>query len=143
TQWSITGLRLKKINVFHDYISRKKNILQKYSRLLYYLQQEQFIAIKCTTLQSVAHEADVNIRKLASLVNALDARTNALATLSVRSLLMYDLQCVYRLEKWKADHADQLPVSLDAITETRVLCSYGTFAFHSPALSYAVITDEL
>ncbi|HYF70820.1 MAG TPA: hypothetical protein VD884_21950 [Ohtaekwangia sp.] len=143
TQWSITGLRLKKINIFHDYISQKKNILQKYSRLLYYLQQEKFTATKCKTLQSVAHEADVNIRKLASLVNALDARTNALATLFVNSLLMYDLQCVYRLEKWKADHADKLPIWLNAITETEVLCSYGTFAFNNPGLNYAVITDEL
>ncbi|HEY9049565.1 MAG TPA: MutS family DNA mismatch repair protein, partial [Ohtaekwangia sp.] len=57
--------------------------------------------------------------------------------------LLYDLQCVYRLEKWKVNHADKLPVWLDVITETEVLCSFGTFAFNHPSFQYAGIHDAL
>lgn len=142
-QWIITGTKLKKINVFHEYISQKKSILQKYARLLHYLEKEQFTSSRLRQLSSQAHEADEKVKKLASLIHALNARTNVMMTFIVNSLLLYDLQCVYRLEKWKEENAAKLPVWLKAINETEVLCSYGTFAFNNPSFSYATIHPAL
>jgi DNA mismatch repair ATPase MutS len=142
-QWLITGSKLKKINVFHDYISRKKNILQKYSRLLFHLEQENFKSGRLSELKHSANEAHVRMNRLASLVSALDARTNAMTTFVVNSLLLFDLQCVFRLEKWKEENADKLRSWLDAITEIEVLNSFGTFAFNNPSFSFAEITTDL
>lgn len=142
-QLIVTATHLKKINVYHDYISRKKNILQKYSRLLLHVENEKFEAEKLISLSAQAHEAHTSINKLASLVSALDARTNSMTALVVNSLLLYDLQCVYRLEDWKAKYAGKLPVWLNTITEIETLNSFGTFAFNHPAFVYASITDDL
>ena len=143
TQWTLTGLKLKKINAFHDYVSRKKNILKRYAKLLAYIEKESFQSTRLKKIASQAHEADVNIRKLASLVNALDARTNVLATFFVNSVLLYDLQCVFRLEKWKEDHANKLSHWLNAITDMETIVSFGAYGFNNPGFTYAVIQDKL
>jgi DNA mismatch repair ATPase MutS len=142
-QWAILGFHLKKVNAFHDYISRKKNILQKYARLLHYLQQNTFQSPLLKKLAGSAQEAEQKVQSLASLVSALDARLNAMTTLVVNSLLLYDLQCIYRLERWKINHAEKLIAWLEAINETEVLGSFGTFAFNHPAFQYAAIQDKL
>lgn len=142
TQWVFTGIYLKKINVFHDYISRKKNILKKYSQLLLYLEKESFTAPKLKTLGTSAHEAHENVTRLASLVSALDARTNALMTIFVNSFLMYDLQCVYRLEKWKLKNAARLPIWIKTISEAEVLTSFGTLYYNNPDFTFSDVSDQ-
>lgn len=142
-QWAFLGFHLKKVNAFHEYISRKKNVLAKYGNLLLFLDKNSFTSGKLQELRNNAHEAGTSIKKLSSLVNALDARLNFMMNLLVNSLLMYDLQCVYRLEKWKATHAGQLEQWLNTITETEVLCSWGTFAYNNPAFTYAKISKDL
>jgi DNA mismatch repair ATPase MutS len=142
-QWAILGFHIKKINAFHDYINRKKNILQKFARLLHYLQHNAFKAPLLKRLSEHAHEADVKVKSLASLVSSLDARLNAMTTLVVNSLLLYDLQCVYRLEKWKANHAEKLLAWLNTVDEMEVLGSFGTFAFNHPNFQYAAIHEKL
>ena len=143
SQWAFLGFHLRKVNAFHDYISRKKNILRKYARLLHEMQRERFEAPLLQQLTHQAHEADVHVRTLAARVSALDARLNAMTSLVMNSLFLYDLRCVYKLEQWKAKHADQLISWLEAISETEVLCSLGTFAFNHPTFRYATIQEKL
>lgn len=143
SQWAFLGFHVRKVNAFHDSISRKKNILRKYARLLHEMQRERFDAPLLQQLFLQAHEADVHVRTLAARVSALDARLNAMTMLVMNSLFLYDLRCVYRLEQWKAQHAGQLIPWLEAIRETEVLCSLGTFAFNHPAFCYATIQEKL
>ncbi len=143
TQWAILAFHIKKVNAFHEYISKKKTILQKYAHLLFYLQQEKFASSQLKKLSDSAQQADVKVKSLASLVSALNARLNAMTTLVVNSLLFYDLQCVYRLEKWKHENSSNLKTWLEAVSETEVLCSVGTFSFNHPNFTYPVIDSTL
>ena len=142
-QWIITASNLRQINVFHDYISRKKSILQKYSRLLQYIENEKFSSTKLQEISGQAREAHAKVGQLASLVSALDARTNSMTTLVVNSLLLYDLQCVYRLERWREENAGKLSVWLDAITEVECVSSLATFAYNHPDFKFATIHSEI
>jgi len=143
SQWAILGVYLKKVNAFHESISKKKYILEKYSRLLFYFRKENFSSTLLKTAASGAHNADIKVKKLASLVTSLNARLNAMTNLVVNSLFLYDLQYVYRLEKWKHENAANLNKWLDIISETEVLGSLGTFAFNHPYFTYPQITTEL
>ena len=143
SQWAFLGFYVKRINLFHDYISRKKDILKKYAELLHILASESFSSPQLQSLVNDAQEASKEVRKLASLVSALDARLNFMTTVVMNSVLLYDLQFVYRLEKWKEEHASRLDKWIDAISETEVLCSWGTFAFNNPDFAYAKIHKEL
>ena len=143
TQWIILGWHLGRIGVFHEHISRKKNILEKFARLLQHFQKEEFESPVLKNLSLEAREADVKVKNLASLVSYLNARLNLLTNIVVNSLLLYDLQCVYRLEKWKHENAGSLKAWLDVIDETEVLGSFGTFAFNHPTYVYPKINPDL
>jgi hypothetical protein len=141
-QWATLSSRLKRVNAFHQYISRKKNILNKYARLLHLFGKEQFEAPLLQQLKTKAAQADKRIKSLAELVSALDARLNFMTNLVVNSTLLYDLQCIYRLEKWKEDNASQLQIWLDVINETDVLCSLGTFSYNHAEFCFPLITSD-
>jgi DNA mismatch repair ATPase MutS len=141
SQWAILGWNIKKVNTFHEQISRKKDILEKYARLLHYFQKENFLSPVMQGLRSRANEADVKVKLLASLVSSLNARLNSLTNVFVNSLFMYDLQYVYRLEKWKHENSDNLKIWLDAVRDTEVLCSLGTFAFNHPLFTFPEINS--
>lgn len=135
-QWIFLGFHLKRVNAFHQYVSRKKNMLQNYGGILGVIRNGKYDSVLMKSLGSRAGEADLKVRKLASLVSAFDARLNSMTNLFVNSLLLYDLQCVYRLEKWRDENKEHLASWLDVVCETEALCSLGTFAFNHPAFSF-------
>jgi DNA mismatch repair ATPase MutS len=141
-QWTFLGFHLKKVNAFHQYIGGKKNTLEKYAQILQCIRKENFSAPVLTELEKHAQEADHKVRQLASLVSALDARLNSMTNLVVNSLLLYDLQCVYRLEKWKKENAPRLSGWIETIHETEVLCSMGTFSFNHPAFAFPHVNGD-
>jgi hypothetical protein len=141
-QWAFLGLHLKKVNAFHNYISQKKNILDKYAQLLHLLGKEDFQSPQLKDLTAQARHADEKVKSLASLVRALDARLNFMTNLVVNSLFLYDLQYVYRLEKWKEDNAAELEQWMNVVSEADILCSFGTLAFNHAEFTFPVITPE-
>lgn len=142
-QWIHVSTYSKRITAFHDYISRKKGILEKYAQILKFIQPQQFHSSRMTILKEKASEADVKVQKLAGSVNALNARLNSIMWLVINSFLMYDIRCVYRLEEWKSDNSLKLKYWLDAISETEVLCSLGTFAFNNSSFVYPEIHEKI
>jgi len=142
-QWTMVGIYNRRISVFHEFISRKKGILQKYAHILKVIQPENFESRRFKKLKAEATNADVKIGALASLVGALNARLNFMTSMVMNSIVLYDMQCVYRLEKWKEQNSENLLNWLDAIREAEVLASLSTFAFNNPAFIYPVIHPGL
>lgn len=141
-QWVILSMNLKKVNAFHQYISRKKNILQKYSSLLFLVRQEDFKSTLLKKFHDSAANGDEQVRSLASLVRSLDARLNFLTNLIVNSVLMYDLQCVYRLERWKEENVQNLETWLNVIRDTDMLNSFATLAFNNQDFTFPEIIQN-
>lgn len=141
-QWVFLGFHLKRVNSFHQYISRKKNTLEKYAGVLYFVRKENYSSSLMQVLGHSARDADEEVRKLASLVSALDARLNSMTNLFANSLLLYDLQCVYRLEKWKTENATELIGWLEVVREAEVLCSLGTFSFNHQQFVFPSINSQ-
>ncbi|HEY3403544.1 MAG TPA: hypothetical protein VGK59_09170 [Ohtaekwangia sp.] len=140
-QWAFLGFHIKKVNAFHNYISRKKNVLEKYAGLLAHLEKGEFKSSRLQRLRQDAQEAGTSVKELSSLVNALDARMNFMMNLLVNSVLLYDLQCIYRLEKWKEKHGNKLERWLETVTEAEVVCSWATFAYNHPEFTFAQIDN--
>lgn len=141
-QWVFLGFHLKEVNRFHQYISRKKNALEKYARILSCIRHGKYASPFMQSIGAVAADGDLKVRQLASLVGAFDARLNSMMNLFVNSLLLYDLQCVYRLERWRSENASGLLSWLNAVNETEVLCSLATFSFNHPGYVFPEINDD-
>lgn len=141
-QWIFLGFHLKRVNAFHQYIGRKKNILEKYAHILASIHHEKFTSPLMVSAAHRAKAASQQLKTLAGLSGALDARLNSMMNLLVNSLLLYDLQCVYRLEKWKETHADHLPQWLQTVHDVEALCSLATFAHNHPGFTFPNINTE-
>ncbi|MGC3945973.1 MAG: hypothetical protein QM762_15875 [Chryseolinea sp.] len=161
-QWIIWGRYSKKINLFHDYISRKKEILEKYAHMLAVIRKdspqhkdinnnsaakndgrhEEFKSELLKELVGQARDAGSKVNQLVALVGQLNARLNFLTAIFVNSLFLYDLRCVYRLEKWKADNGERLPRWLDAISRSEVLSSLANFAYNHPHCQFPEIHES-
>lgn len=141
-QWIILGMHLKKINHFHQYISNKKNILDKYSLMLKCIRKNSFGSALMKNIASNSLEADTALLQLSNLVGTFDARLNFMTNLFVNSIGLFDMQCVYRLEKWKATHAQHLDQWLEGLHETELLCSFATFSYHNPYYAFPRIVPE-
>lgn len=141
-QWTLLGFNLKKVNTFHQYISRKKNILAKYASLLQLISKEKFQSTLLMKFYADASLGDDRIKSLASFVRSLDARLNFLTNIAVNSLLMYDIRCIYNLEKWKEENAAKLETWLNTIRDADMLCSLGTFSFNNSDFTFPTITQE-
>ena len=142
-QLGITGFYLKRISVFHDYVSRKKEVLEHYSNLLLIMNSGDFKSSLLVNLQHTSHEAAEKMAALASRVRALDARLNFMTSLIVNALFLYDIQCVYRLEHWKKQNASHLEGWLDTISAMELLNSLATYAYNNDSFCYASVTDDL
>jgi hypothetical protein len=142
-QWGLLGFQIKKVNAFHEYIGKQKNILARYAALLHRMDREKFESPLMQKIALSSKDAGAKVKRLASLVYAFDARGNSLMSIFINSFLLYDLQCVYRLEKWREENAGDLLNWLDATAETEVLCSFATFAFNNERFTYPVIQSEL
>jgi hypothetical protein len=142
-QWGLLALRIKKVNAFHEHIGKQKNILARYAALLHRMDGEKFESPLMQKIALSSKDAGAKVKQLANLVYAFDARSNSLMSIFINSFLLYDLQCVYRLEKWREENAGQLIHWLDATAETEVLCSFATFAFNNERFTYPKIQSEL
>lgn len=79
-------------------------------------------------LQGAASRA---IGRLSYLINQLNTRYNIFA-IFLNLLGLWDLQWVYRLEKWKARYREQLPEWFAAIAEFETLNSFANLYYNNP-----------
>lgn len=142
SQWVLVGIYSRRIGAFHEYVSRKRNVLKRYAELLTIINRETFSTQVLRDFSTTTHQAAERLRQLASLVRALDARLNFMTNLIVNSLLLYDFQCVYRLERWRDTSGKDFQRWLEALGQLETLSSFGTHAFNHPDFCYAELKQE-
>ncbi len=142
-QWIIISFKSKEITKAESALSHHKKLFDKYSQLLSKLADAQFGSPKLKFIQDEAREAARHIKKFSQLVNAFEARKNGIAAMFGNSLYLYDLQCLYRLEKWRALNKDKVRGWFDKIAEIDCLNSFSTFHFNNPNNSFPVLHEDL
>lgn len=119
--------------------------LKSYALLMEAFETQQFKAGKLQTLQqqlTANNSGSVAISRLAKILYHLEMRKNAYFYLLVNIFLLYDLQWMIELEKWRRDYADQVESWLEAIAEIEALQSLASYRFANPSFIFPEIADE-
>ena len=144
-QLGITGNQLKKINESHQLITSRVGVLKKYHHLVaLFLSKdfkEQGLDRYKTRLATLDSEAGA-FSKLLTLINSLDNRLNIIMGVVLNALLLWDLNCLIRIEKWKLQFSRQFPVWMEISSELDALISLAIFNFNHPDYSLPIIVDE-
>lgn len=138
--WCVIGAFAKQINRQHAMLGKKQSILDQYAAIL-----KLFSSIdkgNSTLLQreqTTAAEAHQAIKKLSRLSGLFDQRINMLVLIFLNGFFLYDLQCMWALENWKATNKDRFDKWIDCVGAIETLNSLATFAFNNPAYHWPAV----
>lgn len=132
----IVGIFTKKINQIHINLSKRTALLEKYVNILKLIENQDFksdllqeLKIKIERNKETASES---IKKLSLILSALDTRLNVFAGILLNAILLWDIQQVWRAEKWKSEKAKNLKHWIEAIAEIDALCSISNLSYNNP-----------
>jgi len=135
-QLFIVGLNVKKVNEIHTQIGRKVEILNKYEAMLVLIENQDFsssyLIAQKSTLCNEGAEASEELKRLKKLARHLDNRMNILFAFFANAYFLWDLQIVFRLEKWRKQNMQNLPQWLNVVYDLDFLSSLAGFAYNHP-----------
>lgn len=141
--WALTGSFTRYISQQHLLIGKKQAILDQYASILKVWNDirpgsSEFLQ----KLQSQTAKAHRAVRRLSQLSSFFDQRMNVLVNIFLNSFLLYDLQCMIALERWKQANKKAFPEWVDAVAGIECLNSLAAFAFNNPDNNYPLPVDS-
>ncbi|MGZ5134880.1 MAG: MutS-related protein, partial [Flavitalea sp.] len=141
--WTCIGIFSKYISNQHVLLGKKQAILDQYASIL-----EEFSEIQEGTssllknLQSDSSDACSAIDKLSRLSGLLDQRMNLVVNIFLNSFLVYDLHCLFALEKWKSINKQFFDKWILCVGNIEALNSLATFAYNNPEYCQPVVFEQ-
>ena len=136
----------KYIAPVHEQLSNVAKEFETLSSSIAAIENEKFESPSLKTLQSIFVEknkkASDDIYKIKKLLDKLDTRYNLVLALTLNPLLLWNLQQVLDLEKWKATQQNNLNSWFDTLADFEALNSFGVLYFNHPEWIFPTILAE-
>lgn len=87
-------------------------------------------------------KASLAIKQLRKIFNRLDYRLNPLVFIPLNTVLLWDLQQTFALEKWKKHNGQNVNNWFNALAQLEILCTFGNTAANHPDWCFPTISDE-
>ncbi|NDV63868.1 MutS family DNA mismatch repair protein [Bacteroides sp. 224] len=136
----------QKITRIQTMYGKKMQILATYAQLIQLIENQH---VNSKVLQEVKElvgtdkkAASQSIKRLSSLMHALDQRNNMLMAGILNGLMLWELKQIMQIEAWREECAGDLPQWLEAIGKMDAYCSLATFAYNHPHFIIPTITDS-
>lgn len=145
-QLGITGKQNGRISESHMLISKRAGTLKKYHHLIDLFIQHSFNETGLDNLQLNIKKEQTgkgSFEKFLKLINALDNRLNIIMNVVLNGLLLWDLNCLYRIEKWKQLFSDQFADWIRISSELDALISLAIYNFNHPDYRTPDIQDRV
>jgi hypothetical protein len=138
----IAGAYTKRINKIHQSLSKNLKHFADFAEMFDLINQEKFNTQMLINIRNNASEGQQQFKALSKLGNFFDQRINLLVSFFLNVTILFDIQCVYRLETWKKKNKSKVGFWLNSIAETETLSSLGTFCFNHPEYIFPQINDQ-
>lgn len=138
--WGIVGSFAKRIMEQHNLLGKRQSILDQYATIL-----SLFSKVETGNSELLKKEKDIaiaahqSVKKLSRLSAMFDQRLNLIINILLNSLFMYDIQCLWALEKWKQKHKNHFKDWIHAVGMIESLNSLAAFAFNNPDNHYPTV----
>lgn len=141
-QITIAGFHAKRIEEFQRVLSSGKKVMSNYARIFEQLANQKAESLLMKKHRGHALSAFKKVKEFSSLVNALEARMNPIAMQFGNGLFLYDFHAVCRLEKWREENANDLPLWLGSLGEWDSLLSLATLHYNFPDYAFAEVNQQ-
>ncbi len=142
--FAIIAYQLNKVIApVHETLSKVADELNTLSSSILLVENESFNSPLLKDLKAVFLEnnkkASTDILRIKKILDKLDLRYNLVLSLPLNLLLLWNLQQVLDLEKWKEGRQDDLNQWLDSLADFEALNSFGVLYFNQPEWIFPTI----
>jgi hypothetical protein len=142
----IVSTRLKHINRVHRSLSGVYGYLSSLHQLLDIFGREEFgseiLQLTKKELSGTGISAVTAVRKLSALLQAFDSRLNILVGFMLNGLLLWDLQMLIRLGKWKVKYGSGFPAWLEMTGRIDAFNSLANYSFNNPGYAWPELSGD-
>lgn len=136
----------QKITRIQNMYGKKMQILSIYAQLIQLIEGREMQSNDLKAIKALVgndkQAASESIKRLGSLMNALDQRNNLLVAALLNGFMFWELNQTIKIEAWKEKSAQYLPQWLEAIGLMDAFCSLATFAYNNPDYAYPEIESQ-
>jgi hypothetical protein len=133
-QLAVNRRTRKRIHRIHLLTSHNARVFKAYSQIIRQIENARVLSPLLqemqARLQAGGRPASRHIRTLSNLASFFELRRSEILHPVLNSLLLWDLHCVLRLERWKSRHAEQAPDWLRILGEFEALSSFANLRFN-------------
>jgi hypothetical protein len=142
----IVSSSLRAINLRHRSLTGAHNYLSSLQQLISVFENESFNSeILADIRKEIAGEeisAAVALKRMTKLLQAFDTRLNVLIGFLLNGLLLWDFQCIQRLERWKEKYKSEFPRWLEMTGQIDAFVSLAGFAYNNPGFTYPSLAGD-
>lgn len=138
--WLLVGSQLRNSNRHHAMVGKQKQGLDQVSKLITLVSNTSFESPLLNDLKQYHTNNQQALNKLARLVAIFDQRLNTMIGLVLNSLFLFDLICVWRIEKWKEEQGEAVEEWLYQNAELEAMVSLGSYAYANPHYTYPTLS---
>jgi len=140
----ITGAFVQKTNQLSEHTGKAQSTFDQYYKLLLQLENEDFTSSLLKEKMAYitpkkGKKASEILKSFSKLLSALDQRGNLPVGIFTNAFMLADLRHGYAIEKWIAEHAEQIGEWFEVIAFFDAYNSMGNFAFNHPHYTFPEI----
>ncbi len=136
----------KKVGHLHNRLSKMVDELDTLSQSIATIEQESFASPMLKELQAhYKHQhttASKQISKLKKILDRLDLRFNIVLAPPLNLLLLWNIQQMLELERWKKNNDADVALWFDTLGSYEALLSLAVIHFNNPAWVFPVLKEE-
>jgi len=145
--YAVIAFQINKVVApLHNQLSSMVNDLDILSKSIAAIETESFKSVLLARLkddlQKEKNTASLKIKKLQKILDRLDLRYNMVISIPINILLMWNLQQVLDLEKWKKENDADVNKWFDTLATFEVLNSFATLHFNNPEWCYPTLLQK-
>ncbi len=130
----------------HETLSKMADEIDIFSVSIGHIENATFESPLLKQLQSALFHQNKNvsqdIARLHKLLDRLDLRYNLVLSLPLNILLLWNLQQMLDLEKWKSEQQKNIEKWFDTLGHIEALCSLGILHFNEPSWAFPEVIDD-
>jgi DNA mismatch repair ATPase MutS len=139
---AVTFYYMKWINQVYHGFSGSALLLNDYAIAIAWTEEKKWKSKYILDLFESDEKVSLQIKKLAKIIQAFDARLNILLGAVLNFFFLWDLRCCIKIDQWHQSAALKVENGLDRIGFFEELISIATLTFNHPNWVFPTIVDE-
>lgn len=138
-QLIISVINLRKNSLIFEQVSKLSQCLTNYQNISCLVEQTKFTSSHLLKLQKQLEKSSTAFDELKSISSSMKQRNNLLAFLLLNGILLWDVNCKERYDKWVSQYAKSIEYWLDAIGELESLSSLQVLIHTHNSICFATL----